>query len=475
MAELTVDTPTETPTELEARFQRLRQASRALALPDTHWRRSRLQALEAGIRAHGDALVAAVSQDFGHRSAHETRLLELFPCLEATRHARRHLKRWMRPQRRPVSPWLWPARARVVLQPLGVVGIVVPWNYPVYLALAPLIGALAAGNRVMLKLSEHTPATSEALIRLLAEVFPSDEVVAVGGDVAVARVFTALPWDHLLFTGSTGVGREVMRAAAERLTPVTLELGGKSPAIFGRDARWESAVERCLMGKLFNAGQTCIAPDYVLLPAGEEGRFVEIARRVVARRYPRMPAGADYSSIINAAQFQRLENLLAEARQRGASVTMLGEVDRPARRLPLTLVQGLPEDCGLLREEIFGPVLPLIGYASLDEAIDHVNDRPRPLALYYFGEDQHQADRVIRNTVSGGVAVNDALLQVAVEDLPFGGVGPSGMGEYHGREGFETFSKKKSVLYQSRFSTTRLLYPPYGRWADRIISLMLRR
>lgn len=461
--------------DLAASFQRLRQASRHDLVPDAEWRRSRLLRLGNAIREHEETLVAAVSRDFGHRSAHETRLLELFPCLEAARHARRHLRRWMRPQRRPVSPWLWPARARLVCQPLGVVGIVVPWNYPVYLALAPLVGALAAGNRAMLKLSEYTPATAEALIRLLADAFNSDEVVAVGGDVSVARAFSTLPWDHLLFTGSTSVGREVMRAAAANLTPVTLELGGKSPAIFAPDARWEAAVERCLMGKLFNAGQTCVAPDYVLLPAGYEARFIEIARQVVARRYPQMPAGADYSSIINDAQFQRLQALLAEAREQGARLSMFGAVDSGARRLPLTLVQGLPEDCALLREEIFGPVLPLITYTSLDQAIDYVNARPRPLALYYFGEARTGARRVIRETVSGGVAVNDALLQVAVEDLPFGGVGPSGMGEYHGRDGFETFSKQKSVLYQSRFSVSRWLYPPYGWWADRLLTLMLRR
>lgn len=460
---------------LQSHFERLYQASRNTLVPDTSWRRERLEGLSRAIRAHEQSLVAAVSRDFGHRSAQETRLLELFPSLQTLRHARRHLSRWMRPERRSVGFWLWPARARVVYQPLGVVGVMVPWNYPLYLSLAPLVGALAAGNRVMLKLSEHTPATNQALIRMLEEAFSADQVVALDGDVTLARAFSALPWDHLLFTGSARVGRQVMAAAAQQLTPVTLELGGKSPAIFAEDARWDRSVERCLMAKLLNAGQTCVAPDYILLPTGTESRFVEIARSVVARRYPDMPGGMDYSTIINESQFQRLGELLSEAEAGGARVIRLGEPEPETRRMPLTLVLNAPPSCRLLGEEIFGPVLPLISYQGLDQAMAYVNQRPRPLALYYFGENRGNAHRVIKGTVSGGVAVNDALLQVAADDLPFGGVGESGMGAYHGREGFETFSKKKSVFIQSRFSLAPLLYPPYGRRVACLVRLMLGR
>ncbi len=458
-------------------FRALHAAARGRPAPTAAWRRDALARLASAVREAAPTLADAVDADFGHRSVHETKLLELFPSLQAMTHARRRLGGWMRPRRRAVSPWFWPARARVIYQPLGVVGIVVPWNYPLYLALGPLAGALAAGNRVLIKTSEYAPRSGEQLARLLAGVFRDDEVVAVGGGPAVAQDFTALPFDHLLFTGSAAVGRAVMRAAGACLTPVTLELGGKCPAIIGVDARWEAAVERIVVGKLLNAGQTCIAPDYVLVPEGSQGRFERSARAVVARLYPRLAANPDYSSIVDERQYRRLDEWLWEAAGAGARVVSLapgGEMPPAAtRKLAPTLVLGVTPAMRLGHSEIFGPVLPVLTYATLEAALAHVNDGPSPLALYYFGTDPGDVQRVIQGTRSGGVTVNDTLLHVGQEDLPFGGVGGSGMGHYHGRDGFLTFSKARAVLYQSRWSPIGLANPPYGRVVNALLGFML--
>jgi len=465
------------PDPLRSAFDAQREAFARSPFPDAATRDRRLDALERLLRENVTGIAAAVAGDFGHRSHHETRLLEVFPSLEAVKHARRHLRRWMKPQRRAVSLWFQPGRAEVVYQPLGVAGIVVPWNYPIYLAAGPLVGALAAGNRALVKMSEFAPATGALFDALVRRHFAADEVLIVNGDAEVGRAFAALPFDHLLFTGSTAVGRAVMRAAADNLTPVTLELGGKSPAIVGPDYPIAGAAERILVGKCLNAGQTCIAPDYALVPAGRVGEFVDAARRTVAECYPDPLRSPDYTAIVNDRHFARLAGYLDEARARGAEIVALApnaSPDAATRRFPPMIVLGAPGDCRLMREEIFGPILPVVPYAGLDEALAYVNERPRPLALYYFDRDARRIDRVLTGTVAGGVTINDTILHIAQESLPFGGVGPSGMGEYHGREGFEAFSKRKAVFRQSRLNTMGLFKPPYGRRFERLVDFLLR-
>lgn len=462
---------------LEARFARLQLAARAEPNPPFELRVRRLKLLERLLRDNADALADAVRQDFGHRSVAETRLLELFPCFAGLSDALGHLRHWMRPQRRSVSLWFQPGRAEVRFQPLGAVGIIVPWNYPIFLAVAPLVAALAAGNRALVKMSELTPATARLFAELIARNFAEDEVSVVEGDASVAHAFSLLPFDHLLFTGSTQVGHHVMRAASENLTPVTLELGGKSPAIIGEAANFDKAVERIIVGKTLNAGQTCIAPDYVLLPAGREQDFVDTARRVLARCYPDIRNTPDYTNIINERHFARLCGYVDEARERGAEIVELAPgaaADPASRRLPPLVLRGVNESMRVMQDEIFGPLLPLIPYRNLEQAIAFVNERPRPLALYYFDTDTACIDEVLNQTVSGGVTINDTLLHIAQDDLPFGGVGPSGMGCYHGFDGFKTFSAKKAVFRQSRLSGIGLFKAPYGASFERLIKILLR-
>ena len=459
-----------------AEFERMHAASRQEP-PFPRGRRERLlDALTALVHDHIDRIAAAISTDFGHRSAHETWLLEVFPSLESCRHARRHLGRWMKPRRRPVSIWFQPGRARIIPQPLGVVGIIVPWNYPLLLAIAPISAALAAGNRVMVKMSEFTPRTGELLAELALQHFPEGEVKVVLGDAGVGAEFARLPFDHLLFTGSTRVGHEIMRMAAENLTPVTLELGGKSPAIVAPDFPVAKAAERIVFGKTINAGQTCIAPDYVLLPAGREAEFIDAARAVVARSYPHMEVTADYSAVVNDRHYQRLQGYLDEATALGARVEPLSAAaaDPARRRMPPVALLDVSDAMRVMQDEIFGPVLPIVTYRDLDEAIRYVNARPRPLALYVFSHDAHGLDRVLNETVAGGVTVNDTILHIAQEELPFGGVGPSGMGQYHGEAGFETFSRMKPVFRQSAVNGMGLFTPPYGAVFERMLKLLIR-
>jgi len=436
-----------------------------------------LAGLESLLRENTADIAAAVDRDFQGRATQETRLLEIFPALEAIAHARRNLRSWMVPRRARTNFWFMPGRSRVVMQPLGVVGVVVPWNYPVYLALGPAVSALAAGNRVMIKMSESAPATGELLATLVARYLAPDVVTVVNGDADMARAFTALPFDHLLFTGSTEVGRHVMRAAAANLPPVTLELGGKSPAIVGRGMDVAEAADRILFGKCLNAGQTCVAPDYVLVPEERLEAFAAAAQAAVARLYPRLADNPDYTAIIDARHRARLRAYVDEARERGASVIEInpaGESFADSPKMAPTLLSGVPEDARVMREEIFGPVLPLVPYRALDEAIAYVNARPRPLALYVFDHNRAAVNKVLARTVSGGVTVNETLLHLGQDDLPFGGVGPSGMGEYHGRAGFEAFSKRKAVFYQSRFNALKLLRPPYGKRIETLLKILSR-
>lgn len=464
---------------LQELFTRQRQAFRYADVPDARYRRDALRRLHDVLLANIEPLAQAVHADFGNRSSYETRLLEIAPSIEGIKHARHRVKRWMRSERRPVSIWFKPATARVMYQPLGVVGIIVPWNYPIYLAIGPLTSALAAGNRVLLKMSEFTPRTGAAMATVLAQAFTEEEVAVINGDVEVAQAFAQLPFDHLLFTGSTAVGRLVMQAASANLTPVTLELGGKSPAIIGPDADLMQATERVLAGKLFNAGQTCVAPDYVLLPSASEPRFIELAQQVAARFYPTLQDNPHYTSIASDRQYQRLHKWLRDALDKGATFIELkptGEtLTADNRKIAPTLVLNTSPNMLIMQEEIFGPILPILRYQLLADAVNYINDRPRPLALYYFGKDKEQIHYVLEKTIAGGVSINDTVLHVAQDDLPFGGVGASGMGHYHGKEGFETFSKKKGVFYQRRLSGFSWLYPPYGKWTDTLLKLMLRR
>jgi coniferyl-aldehyde dehydrogenase len=457
------------------------RAAFARGAPTFGQRMQALAALRDAVHAREAELLQAVSEDFGGRAHEETLLLELFPLYDQIRHARRHLKGWMR-RRGVASSWfLQPSRAFYQYQPLGVVGVIGAWNYPILLTLGPVLDALAAGNHVMLKPSEMAPRAANVIAGIIAASFPTDYVACVTGGLEVARDFSALPFDRLFFTGSTRVGKIVMAAAAQNLTPVSLELGGKSPAIVHESYPLTRAVERVMTTKLYNAGQTCVAPDYVLLPAGQEAAFEEEAGRAVGRLYPRLVDNADYSRIVSARHYDRLTALLDEAAASGARVAPINpageQVETESRVFQPTLVFGAGASTALMQEEIFGPILPVVPYRTLDEAIAYVNARPRPLALYYFDESSSRVDRVLAETMSGGVTVNDCLYHLAQHNLPFGGVGPSGMGHYHGFDGFQTFSKKRGVMVQRRWSATALLRPPYRRkrWLIRLLLRLARR
>jgi coniferyl-aldehyde dehydrogenase len=464
--------------DMRAMFDAQRAAFQRSDIPTLAERRADLKKLADAIGRIESRLEAAISADFGNRSRHETKLGEVFPAQSAIRYTLRHLSGWMRPKRVSVGLELMPASARILYQPVGVVGIISPWNYPFNLAIVPLVAALAAGNRVMLKPSELTPRTSELLAELLAGLFPPEQVATIVGGPDTGQAFARLPFDHLLYTGSTAVGRLVMQAAADNLTPVTLELGGKSPCIIADDAALTSTAESIIHGKLLNAGQTCIAPDYVLLPAQRLDEFVALATDTAKRFYPTLAQNPDYTAIINDRHYARIVRYVAEAKAQGvraveinpANDTLAGD----SRKVAPTLLIEPGDDLAVMREEIFGPVLPLKTYRSLDEAIDYVNARPRPLALYYFGADAGKRDDVLRRTVSGGATVNGTLFHFAAENLPFGGIGPSGIGAYHGEFGFQTFSHRKGVFLQSRFSGTRFLYPPFGRLTDLMLKVLNR-
>jgi coniferyl-aldehyde dehydrogenase len=454
-------------------LQRLRHAWQAHK-PDRAQRDDDLRRLRDALKRRLPEMADAIAADFGHRSRHESLLADGLTVLSGIDYLRRHLRGWMKPRRVGAGWRLWPARAQIRHAPLGVVGVISPWNYPVSLALIPLATAIAAGNHVFLKPSEHTPRTARFLHALLAEVFPDGRVAVAEGGAELGAAFAALPFDHLVFTGSTAVGRKVMAAAAANLTPLTLELGGKSPAIVCADYPLERAAARLANGKWFNAGQTCIAPDYVLLVGrARRDALVQALREEVAARYGDLHDSADYTRIINDAQFARLQAGLDEARARGAEVRVLAGANDPASRLfAPTLVLDPGEDTALMREEIFGPILPLLVVDSLDEAIAHVNAGGRPLALYPFSHDRAQVEAILQHTLAGGVTVNDTLRHFSAEHLPFGGVGASGMGAYHGRAGFDAMGKALPVLWQPRRSAADLLKPPYRRiqWlVDRLL------
>jgi coniferyl-aldehyde dehydrogenase len=458
-------------------LQRMRAAHGGAPSPDWADRAKRLRSLETLLRGHRVEIAAAINADFGCRPREETDLLEIFPSLSAIRHALGKGRRWMKPRRKLADLLFLPGHNQLWPQPLGVIGIIVPWNYPLYLAIGPLVDALVAGNRAMVKMSEFTPHFSALFAELIGKYFAADEITVVNGDAEVAQAFSALPFDHLLFTGSTAVGHHVMRAASANLTPVTLELGGKSPAIIGPGARFKHAVERIVFGKLVNAGQTCIAPDYVLLPRARMADFIHAAQREVARMYPQLAQNAQYASIVSDRQYQRLVALRDAALADGAQAHALGDAaDDPSRRLlPPQLLSDVNDSMGVMREEIFGPLLPLVPYDTLDQAIAYVAAHAHPLALYLFEEDRALINHVLERTLAGGVSVNDTLYHIAQHGLPFGGVGASGMGGYHGEAGFRTFSHMKPVFRQARFNGVGLLNPPYGARFKRMLGLLLRR
>ena len=460
--------------QLQSLFDAQQRAYAANPMPPAAQRQQWLKALRNLLSDERQALINAISQDFSHRSADETLFAELMPSLHGIHYASKHLKGWMKPSRRSVGLAFQPASAKVIYQPLGVVGVIVPWNYPLYLAIGPLVGALAAGNRVMLKLSESTPATGELLKKLLAKIFPEDLVCVVLGEADVGMAFSKLRFDHLLFTGATSIGKHVMRAAAEHLTPVTLELGGKSPAIVSDDVPLKHAAERIAFGKALNAGQTCVAPDYVLVPEDRVDAFVEAYTRAVRGFYPTLADNPDYTAIINERQLARLNAYVKDATDKGATLIPLYDQGQ-ARRMAHSLLLNVSDEMTVMQDEIFGPVLPIVPYRGLDQAFAYINQRPRPLALYYFGYNKGEQNRVLHETHSGGVCLNDTLLHVAQDDMPFGGIGPSGMGHYHGHEGFLTFSKAKGVLVKQRLNAAKLIYPPYGKTVQKLIQKLFIR
>nr|WP_220732214.1 coniferyl aldehyde dehydrogenase [Shewanella morhuae] len=458
-------------------FQRQRSSYLAAPNPDHDMRRERLNQLKAAVLRFKTPLVEALSQDYGHRSIDDSLISDIMPVINNINYSLKNLKKWLKPSPRHAGILLAPAKVTVHYQPLGVIGIIVPWNFPVMLSIGPLVTAIAAGNHAMLKLSEFTPATNQVIKQLLAEVFDESHVAVIEGEADVAAEFSALPFDHLLFTGSTTVGRHVMRAAANNLTPVTLELGGKSPVIIAPDMPLEIAVERMIYGKCLNAGQICVAPDYVLCPKAKVDDFIAAYRAKFNTMYGAINSNKDYGSIINTRQFDRIITVLNDAKAKGARIISATDeaIDSQNRKLATQLITNTNEDMLLMQEEIFGPLLPIIGYNSLDEAIQYINHRARPLALYIMSFDEPSQQKILLQTHSGGVCINETVFHVAADDAPFGGIGPSGMGHYHGKEGFLTFSHAKTVLSRGRFNTGKFVHPPYGTFIQRMLMKLFLR
>ncbi|WP_101674239.1 coniferyl aldehyde dehydrogenase [Alloalcanivorax mobilis] len=461
---------------MRAVFAAQQTAARRQPYPGAAQRIEHIKQLKPMLLDNMDAWIEALNADFGNRSADETKLAELLTSVEGIKYHARHLSKWMKPAKRKVGAAQWPGKVWVEYQPLGVVGIIVPWNYPLYLAIGPLLSALAAGNRVMIKMSESTPRTGALLEELIGKTFAEEHVAVINGEVEVAAAFSSLPFDHLLFTGSTSVGKHIMRAAAENLTPVTLELGGKSPCIIGQDFPMKDAAERIAFGKCLNSGQTCVAPDYILCPEQRVDEFVDAWKSQVAKHYPTMLDNPDYTSIINERQHRRLTGYLQEANDKGARVVEINPANEDfsnSRKIPHTLVLNVSDEMKIAHDEIFGPIMLVVPYKTLDDAIAYVNERPRPLALYYFDWNADNGQRVLHETHSGGVCLNDTITQVGVDDIPFGGVGPSGMGHYHGQEGFLTFSKAKGVYKKGKMNATKHILPPYGRGMQKLVYKLL--
>ena len=462
---------------LESALALQRQAYLAHPVPGFDERVADLRTLQRFIRENKQALCDAISADYGHRSHHETLLAEVFPAVDGVDHVVKHLRSWMKPQRRGVDlRTFFGARNRVIPQPLGVVGVIVPWNFPLNLSLVPLTYIFAAGNRAMVKMSENSRHLARLLIDKMPAYFPPEKLQFFDETGGVGIAFSQLKFDHLLFTGSGQTGRAVMAAAAQNLCPVTLELGGKTPAILCDDFPLRKAAERILFVKYLNAGQICTSVDHLWMPQAKIDLFVKEAQKIVPRRYPTL-ASTDYTSIIDQVAFERLLAVLDDARERGATLVQLvpgPAFDRVTRKIAPHIVLDAPPEALVWQREIFGPILPIRGYTSLETVVEAVNAGSRPLAIYPFSNDPEVVQMLLDRVMSGGVSVNDALFHVGQHDLPFGGVGDSGMGHYHGKEGFQTFSKLRPVFYQARFSSLKLLAPPYGRFADKLLAFLTR-
>ena len=465
--------------EMQAILDRQRTAYLAEGVVSSQTRIDRLERAVQVVKKHQKTFVQAMNEDFGHRSEHQSLFTDIASSIGPLRHAQQNLKRWQKKDKRKVTPGvlaLLGARAWIEYQPLGVVGVISPWNFPVNLTFTPLAGVLSAGNRCMIKPSEYTPATSAAMAVGFAEEFDEEEIAVITGGPQTGADFSGLAFDHLLFTGATSVAKHVMRAASENLVPVTLELGGKSPVIISPKADMAPTTDALMAGKMLNAGQICPAPDYVFVPRDRMSEFVESSKRSVAKMYPTLLDNPDYTSVVNERHFQRINGYVDEARERGVEVVEINPANenfgqQSAYKIAPTFLIDPPEDSAVMQEEIFGPVMPIKSYDSLDETMDYVNSHERPLGLYYFGTDQQETDQVLGNTTSGGVTLNDVVMHVAQEDLPFGGVGPSGMGSYHGEDGFRTFSHAKAVFKQATFNPAEKLglRPPYG---EKIMGLL---
>jgi len=476
-------------TEIESTMQALLDAQRADFLKEGPVSAAtRIDRLDRGIDVlirYADKLAEALNTDFSCRPREVTLLTDVGASVAPMKHAKKHLRKWMKPEKRPTGfPLnLMGGRSRIEYQPLGVAGIISPWNFPVSMVFAPMSGALAAGNRVMVKPSEFTPATSEVLKAMMAEAYDPKEVVVCTGGPEVGQAFSTLPLDHLLFTGATSVARHIMAAASRNLVPVTLELGGKSPVIISRSADLEKSLGRIMLGKTLNAGQICLAPDYLLVPEEKLHEVIAIAQNAVAAMYPKLLDNEQYTSVVNERHFQRLTGYLAEAEARRVKTIAINPASEDFSqqqgtfKIPPTLIPEPPEDMKVLQEEIFGPLLPIRTYREFAETIDYINSRPRPLAAYYFGDDTEEQRAVETRTTSGGVCINDVIMHISQEDLPFGGVGPSGMGSYHGIEGFRTFSHAKSIYRQTKLNFAKLggLLPPYGQATEKSIKMQVKK
>ena len=429
-------------------------------------------------------LVDALNTDFTCRPREVTLLTDIGAGIAPMKHAIKHVRKWMKPEKRPTMfPFnLLGGRSRVEYQPLGVVGVIAPWNFPVNMVFAPLAGVLAAGNRAMIKPSEFTPATAELLVEMIHEAYDEKEVAIFNGGAEVGQAFSALPFDHMIFTGATSIARHILAAASRNLVPVTLELGGKSPVVISRGADLEKSIGRIMLGKTLNAGQICLAPDYLMVPEEKLQDVIEAAKTAVTNMYPSILNNPSYTSVINERHFSRLNDYLAEAQERGQTIVPINPADEDfgsqqgTLKIPPTLVPQPADDLKMMEEELFGPLLPIRTYSNFEETIDYINSKPRPLAAYYFGEDKAEENALISRTTSGGVCVNDVVMHVAQEELPFGGVGPSGMGAYHGQKGFQTFSHAKSVYRQSNFNIGKLggMLPPYSKATENTIKMQLK-
>ena len=455
-------------------FERQRQACLKTPYPSLEERKANLLKLEQLLRDHQDEIAEAINQDFGNRSVHETKVLEIFSSIEGLRDCRKKLKKWMKPQSRHVSLWFAGAKNRVLPQPKGVVGIVVPWNYPLFLSMGPLANALAAGNRCMVKMAANSQNLCRLLSKLVGEQFDEDTLAILPG--VSAAEFTDRPYDHLIFTGSSSVGKTVMKKASEFLTPVTLELGGKSPTVIADDFDLKAAAHRIIQAKMYNSGQTCVAPDYLFVPEHKLEGFIEQAQIIARKRYTSVES-PDVTAIIDERAYRRLRETLDDAESKGAKAVALLESSQShdsMRKISPTILLNVTDDMRVMQEEIFGPVLPIKTYKSMEEVVGFINNRDRPLALYLFSNDKTQQDYVLKNTLSGGVCFNDCMIHVGQHDLPFGGVGPSGMGHYHGYEGFLELSKLRPIFKQAKFPGNALLAPPYGKRFNSIFKFMVR-